>query len=236
MGPEGGRLFSKTKLFAIVFAFAISALAGWAETLPSGTRIVIRLDQEIRPTGKPGQHFSAPLAFAVFSDGQEMLPLGSRIEGEVRGSKKSVFLSPHTLLLPNGHKLDFNAEVSGIDHKTLKADENEGTIESKRSIGPTVKQAGEVGIMGAEIGAMTTGSMTGMGIGAAAGIGAVIIAHEIAGHHGATVVPAGTEVTLSLVRSIDVPNDVSGGKPADDSFSDVHDRRPILRRIDDPNP
>jgi len=206
----------------------------FAETLPSGAKITIRLDDEIRPTGKPGQHFSAPLAFPVFSDGQELVPLGSRIEGDVRGSKKTIFLSPRLLVLPDGRKIDFNAEISGINQKSLKTEENEGTIESKGSKADAAKQAGEIGTTGAAIGAMTTGSWEGMGIGAAAGVGAVLIGRKIAGRHDTTVIPAGTQITLNLIHSIDLPANMGPDKLPVDSISNREDRRPILRREDTP--
>ena len=131
--------------FVLMLAALLSALPLSAETLPSGSRIVVRLDKDIEPDGKTKQKFSATLASSVFVDGHEVVPMGSRIEGDVRGSRKTVVLSPNRLILPNGQKIDFYASVEGISNKNLEAQSKEGTIERKGDTGGAVQQAGEIG-------------------------------------------------------------------------------------------
>jgi hypothetical protein len=223
--------------FAIVLPMALgwSAPMARSETLPSGTELVIRLTQAVEPRNKDQKDFSASLDLPVFAHGREILPIGSRIEGEVRGSAKEIFLSPQTLILPDGRKLDFTATVGGISDKKLKADGDEGTIQDSGTAGETVQQAGQIGVTGAEIGVMTAGTAAGAGIGAAAGVAAVLIGRKIAGMHHTMVIPAGTQLTLKLDQKLEVPDDIVAAPKTTESASDKQngdwmDSRPILRR------
>ncbi|MBI2817303.1 MAG: hypothetical protein HYX72_10215 [Acidobacteria bacterium] len=221
---------------AFIVSFLLSALPMRAEVLPSGTKLIVRLDREVDPTSKKQQQFSASVAFPVFANDHQVVPAGSRVEGEVRGSKKAIVLSPRHLILPDGRKVDFNASVGEIEHRKLIAQQKEGTIERKGgSTGETVKQAGEIGLTGAGIGAMTTGSLKGMGIGAAAGVAAVIIGRKIAGrNHSSTIIPAGTQLTLDLNKPASVPDNLGDMAPQEMKIPDRRDQRPILRRHDEP--
>jgi hypothetical protein len=214
----------------VMLAILFSAVPLSAETLPSGTKMVVRLDKDIEPDGKTKQKFSASLASSVFVDGREVVPLGSRIVGDVRGSKKTVVLSPNSLILPNGQKIDFYASVEGISNKSLEAQSKEGTIERKGDTGGAVQQAGEMGTTGAVIGAISTGTLEGAGIGAAAGVGAVIIGRKVAGMGKTTVIPAGARITLSLNRPVEIPDNAADAKAPEPQFSNREDQRPILRR------
>jgi len=225
-----------TLLFIVLPGFVLPA---WGETLPTGTEITIRLEQDIQPADKNSKNsakFSAPLAFPVFANSREVVPAGSKVEGEIRGSKKAIFLSPRHLILPDGRQIDFNATVSAVNQKRLKADEKEGTIEGKSDTGAAAQQAGEVGAMGGLIGALSTGSLEGMGIGAAVGVGAVLIGRKIAGRGNTAVIPAGTQLTLDLNQPLEVPDDAADAKPPEDQSRDRDDSRPTLRRQDPGTP
>ena len=216
-----------TTLFAIAVAGA-AATSARAANLPAGTGLTVRLDNEVAPGDKHSQQFQATLSNSVFVAGQEVLPMGSRIEGEVRGSEKSVVLSPRYLYLPGGKRLDFNAAVREIDGKQLKADEKEGTIEKQGDGADAARQAAQVGMAGAGVGAMSTGSAKGMGIGAAAGAGAVLIGRKIAGRRSGAVIPAGTQLTLNLTRPLELPDNADSLTQT--APTDSEDRRPVLRR------
>src|SRR6266478_10022797 len=97
---------------ALVFTLFPRALALWAETLPKDTQIVVRLDKDVERDENKKQTFTASLAYPIFVHGREAVPAGTRIEGDVRGSKKTIFLSPRRLVLINGQKIDFNASVA----------------------------------------------------------------------------------------------------------------------------
>ncbi len=202
-----------------------------AETLPTGTEMVIELESAVQPA-KNGEPFSATLAFPVFAGGREVVPMGTRIDGEIRGTKKEVFLSPRHLLLPDGRQVDFTATVSKIDNQHLEAEQKEGTIEERGSGGAAAQQAGEIAITGAQVGAMTTGTAAGAGMGAAVGVAAVLIGRQIAGHHHSMVIPAGTQLTLNLTQSLEIPEDAAAAssRPSEDHAAGQGDRRPVLRR------
>ena len=221
---------------ALVLTLVPGALALRGETLPKDTQIVVRLDKDVQRDENKKQTFTASLAYPIFIHGREAVPAGTRIEGDVRGSKKTIFLSPRRLVLINGEKIDFNASVAEVSNKKLKAQAKEGTIEKKGGdAGAATQQAGEMGTEGAIIGAMSTGTWAGVGIGAAAGVGAVLIGRQIAGRKGSTVIPAGTQMTLNLNIPLDVPDEVEDAKAPEPKFTDREDRRPILRR-EDPQP
>jgi hypothetical protein len=230
---------SKSSSLLLMSALQIGLLVGsaalYAETIPGGTQIAIHLKKDLEREVGRKQTFSADLAQPIFVRGRLAIPLGTRVEGEVRGSKKTIFLSPQKLILPDGRKLDFNATVKGVSFKTLTADSKEGTIESKGGHkGEVIQQAGEIGSQGAIIGAISTGTMSGAGIGAAAGVAAVIIGRAIVGHGKATQIPAGSEITLSLDKPIDVPDDIADIKQPEMKVDNRTDERPTLRRAEAP--
>ncbi len=210
----------------VTLALALSwgALPSLAEKLPSGT------ESRVEPGAKHPDSFEGVLAFPVYVNGREVLPMGSRVEGAVRGSKKRILLSPRTLVLPDGRKVDFNAAVRQIDRKQLKAEQGEGAIEQKGSKADAAREATYGGLMGAQVGVLTAGSAKGMGVGAAAGVAAVLIGRKIASRGHGAVIPAGTQLTLSLTRPLEIPDNLAEAKPPEVRPTDPDDRRPILRR------
>ena len=223
-------LWSRVALLPLAGCLAV--LPASAEKLPSGTELTLRLETEVAPDRNTSQNFSALLSYPVFVQGREVLPAGSRVEGEVRGSKKKIVLSPRYLFLPDGQRVYFNAAVKEIDRKRLRAEEKEGTIQGKGSGADAARQAAEIGMTGAAIGAMSTGSAKGMGIGAGAGVAAVLIGRKIANRNKATYIPAGTQLTVSLSRPLDVPDNATSAQASEKRSADPDDRRPILRRRD----
>src|SRR5258706_13872817 len=83
---------------ALVFTLFPGALALWAETLPKDTQIVVRLDKDVERDENKKQTFTASLAYPIFVHGREAVPAGTRIEGDVGGTKKTNFLSPGRLV------------------------------------------------------------------------------------------------------------------------------------------
>lgn len=214
----------------LLLAMGLGVLPAFGERLPSGTELTLRLENEVAPDSSRNQHFSALISIAVFAEGREVLPAGSRVEGDVRGNKKKVVLSPRYLILPDGQRVPFNAGIKDIDRKKLKADEKEGTIGQKGSGADAARQAAEVGMTGAAIGAMSTGTAKGTGIGAAAGAAAVLIGRKVAGRGRSTVIPAGTQLTVSLSRPLELPDSVAAAQAPEPRGTDPDDRRPVLRR------
>lgn len=231
------KIQSRVPLFAVIvllLVLALGALPVWAVTLQSGTELTVRLETEVVPGDKSPDRFSAVLMYPVFVDGREVLPAESRVEGEARGSKKRVQLSPRTLILPNGRRLEFNAAVRAIDRKRLRAEQKEGTIRRSGSKADTVREAAQVGATGAIIGTMATRSGKGAGIGALAGVAAVLISRKVAASRTPTVIPAGTQLTLSLARPLEIPDGLNEAAADEPHPRHPDDRRPILRRYDPP--
>ena len=232
MGMNPRSSFPLFAVIVLLLVVALGALPAPAVTLQPGTEIVVRLENEVVPGRKSLERFSALVVYPVFADGQEVLPAGSEVEGQVRASKKRIQLSPRTLILPNGRRLDFNAAVEAIDRKRLRAEAKEGTIGRSGGNGDAAREAAQMGMSGAAIGAMTTGSAKGAGIGAAAAVAAVLIGRKIAGSRAPTVIPAGTQLTLSLARPLEIPDGLSEAPVSEKRPRDPDDRRPILRRYD----
>ena len=232
MGMNSRSSFPLFTVIVLLAGLASGALPAWAVTLQPGTEIVVRLENQVVPGGKSLERFSALVVYPVFADGQEVLPAGCEVEGRVRGSKKRIQLSPQTLILPNGRRLDFNAAVEAIDRKRLRAEAKEGTIGRSGGNGDTMGEAVQIGMSGAAIGAMTTRSAKGAGIGAAAGVAAVLIGRKIAGSRAPTVIPAGTQLTMSLARPLEIPEGLTEASVSERRPRDPDDRRPILRRYD----
>ena len=219
-------------VIVLLLAVTLGATPASAATLQPGTEIVVRLENQVVPGEKSLERFSALVVYPVFADGQEVLPAGSQVEGQVRGGKKRIQLSPRTLILPNGRRLDFNAAVEAIDRKRLRAEAKEGTIGRSGSKADAARQAAEIGMTGAGIGAMTTRSAKGAGIGALAGVAAVLIGRKIAGSRTPTTIPTGTQLTLSLASPLEIPEGLSEAPVSERRPRDPDDRRPILRRYD----
>ena len=217
-------------VIVLLLAMTLGATPASAATLEPGTEIVVRLENQVVPGEKSLERFSALVVYPVFADGQEVLPAGSQVEGQVRGGKKRIQLSPRTLILPNGRRLDFNAAVEAIDRKRLRAEAKEGTIGRSGSKADAARQAAEIGMTGAGIGAMTTRSAKGAGIGALAGVAAVLIGRKIAGGRTPTTIPTGTQLTLSLASPLEIPEGLSEAPVSERRPRDPDDRRPILRR------
>lgn len=222
----------------LIAATLVSAgLPARAEKLPAGTQIVVRLETDINPAKNKSADFRGSLASPVFVGGKEVLPVDTRVEGQVRGDAKRVVLSPRYLYLRDGTRVDFNAVVKETDRKQVEAEQKEGTIESKSGSGAdTAREAAQVGMAGAGVGAMTTRSAKGMGIGAAVGAGAVLIGHEAAKRRKTTYIPAGTRLTLSLARDVDIPDGATLVQAREERGNDPDSRRPILHREDPPQP
>ena len=214
----------------LLLAMGLGVLPAFGERLPSGTELTLRLENEVVPDSSRNQHFSALISFPVFAEGREVLPAGSRVEGDVRGNKKKVVLSPRYLILPDGQRVPFNAGIKDIDRKKLKTDEKEGTIGQKGSGADASRQAAEVAMTGAAIGAMSTGTAKGTGIGAAAGAAAVLIGRKVASRGRSTVIPAGTQLTVSLSRPLELPDNIASAEASEPRSADPDDRRPVLRR------
>jgi len=202
-----GNLMSWRLLAAVLSLNVVT----WAGTIPAGTDLVVRLEYSVE-TAKKGKYpetFEAWLAKPVIVDGREMLPTGTVVKGEVRGDKKHVLLIPKQLNLPDGRRLPFNASVRALDRVDLELEETEGTIAKRSNKPDTIRETAK----GAETGAAeaygTTGRAIDMAIGAGVGAGAVLVGKKITGRNNGPIIPTGTQLTLTLNRPLEVPDNAA---------------------------
>lgn len=167
-------------------------------TIPAGTTVSVRLDQEI-DTGKTeaGSSFSGTLAEPLTVEGVEVAPVGSAVAGKVTSAVSSGRLSRPaelslvltSLVLKGGDKVEITTHAwseKGPSHK-------KGNIE----------KIGGGAAAGAVIGALTGGKKgaaigAGIGAGAGTGVAAATGKKEI-------VLPPETKLSFRLSAAVTTP-------------------------------
>jgi hypothetical protein len=156
----------------------------------AGTEIHATLDTPLSTkTSKPGDRFTATVAQPVRgNNGSEIIPVGSRIEGEVseaeqgkavavlRGKGK-LNLRFRDVVLPNGHSLPLTAtlvSVHSTNGKDSKNADQEGQVESGTRGRDIAKDVGIGAGIGTVAGLLFGGPLKGLAIGALAGGGYVL--------------------------------------------------------------
>jgi hypothetical protein len=178
-------------------------------TIPAGTHILLSLINPVSTkNSRDGDNVYLQTAVPVAKDGRIVIPKGSYVQGSVnkskaagRGSEKGeLYIHFDTLTLPNGVTRDFNARVTSADSTNGKVDPDEGKISGTgRNTNPgTVGRDVGIGSMGGVIVGSAAGHpVTGLGVGAAAGIGAVLLSKNKD-----LVLPRGTSVEMVLDRDL----------------------------------
>jgi type IV secretion system protein VirB10 len=144
----------------------------------------------------------------VAQDGRIVIPRGSYVQGSVsktkaagRGSAKGeLYIRFDSLTLPNGVSRDFHARLTSADTADGKVDPDEGKISGTGQNNTGGKVARDVGIGsmgGVLIGGAAGHPITGLGVGAAAGVAAVLL-----GKNQDVVLPRGTSVEMVLDRDL----------------------------------
>ena len=158
-------------------------------TLPSGTQIKVRADQEINAqAAQAGQSFPGTVTTAVTdSEGRVVIPKGSKADltAQANGSKVALDLSSVTI---NGTK-------NRIETKGYK----QGSLGANKT---TAKYAGGGAVAGAVIGALAgggKGAAIGTLAGGAAGAGAQVLTTGKKVH-----VPAETELTFKTAQPLEL--------------------------------
>jgi hypothetical protein len=158
--------------------------------VPAGTEIHAALDTPLSTkTSKPGDRFTATVAQPVRgNNGSEIIPVGSRIEGEVseaeqgkavavlRGKGK-LNLRFRDVVLPNGQSLPLTAtlvSVHSTNGKDSKNADQEGQVESSTRGRDVAKDVGIGAGIGTVAGLLFGGPLKGLAIGAMAGGGYVL--------------------------------------------------------------
>lgn len=183
--------------------------------IPAGTTLDVELTSTISTkSNQTGDLFTGKINEPIISHGEEVVPESSVVEGHITfiqpagrvKGKAEMRLVLDTIKLPSGQKYAIAAALKDTNaaNVTIK---NEGTVVGPgKSAKSAAKEAGIGAGAGAAVGVLAAGGQGAM-YGAAAGL-IVAVAHTLAKHHGAAVLPAGSDVTFL------VPNEVKATKTA----------------------
>ena len=177
-------------------------------TIPAGTHILLSLTSSISTrNSKEGDRVYLQTAVPVAQDGRVVIPRGSYVQGTVTktkpagrlSSKGELYLLFDSLTLPNGVTRDFRARLTSADASKGKVDSDEGKISGDTGKDPR-KVGRDVGIGsmgGVIVGGAAGHPITGLGVGAAAGLAAVLLSKNQD-----VVLPRGTSVEMVLDRDL----------------------------------
>lgn len=178
--------------------------------VPGGTHIPLVLHNAISTrSARPGDPVYFETLFPVMIDGHVAIPAGSYVSGEVTESKRpgrvkgrgELMIRLKTLILPNAYMVDLNAVPSNAGSGGNETTDNEGKIIGDSNKGGDVGTVAKTTAAGAGIGAIAgqgaKGAGIGAGIGAAAGLMAVLLTRGPEAE-----LPRGSTVEAVLDRAI----------------------------------
>ena len=186
------------------------AKPGSTVEVPIGTSLPLVLHNGISThSAKVGDPVYFETLFPIMIDGRVAIPAGSYVSGEVTESKRpgrvkgrgELMIKLNTLILTNGYLVSLNAVPRSAGTGGGETVDNEGKV-----IGDSDK-AGDVGTVakttaaGAGIGGLATRGATGVGIGAGVGAAAGLMAVLLTRGPDAEL-PRGTTVDVTLNRPI----------------------------------
>jgi hypothetical protein len=185
-------------------------------TLPAGTKVAVVLENGISTrNAKPGDSVYLQTSFPVTQDNRIIIPVGSYIRGAVLEAKKpgrvkgrgEMRIRLDTLILPNGYTVSLNAEpTSGGDTGGKEKVDREGKIEGGSNKGGDVATVAKTTAAGATIGSIAGRSVKGAGIGG--GIGAIAGLAAVLLTRGPGVeLPRGTSLDIVLERAVSLDSD-----------------------------
>ena len=172
-----------------------------ANSLPTGSVVTVALDQPVgTKTSKVGDTFSATVVDAIVaSNGQTVVPAGSKVYGKVTGlqdsdnvGQKAAIRLDFERINVNGVERPFEANITATNLQTQKEETRDETL----------KKAGIGAAAGAVLGAVIGGGdiskiLGGAAIGAAAG---TVI--SLGGGDVEAVLPAGSRMTLQTTQQV----------------------------------
>ena len=172
-----------------------------ASTLPTGSTVTVTLDQQVgTKNSKVGDTFSATVVDAIVaSNGQTVVPAGSKVYGKVTGlqdsdnaTQKAAIRLDFERINVNGVERPFEANITATNLETSGNDTRNETL----------KKAGIGAAAGAVLGAVLGGGdvskiIGGAAIGAAAGTVISLGAGEVD-----AVLPAGSKMTLQTTQQV----------------------------------
>jgi hypothetical protein len=157
-------------------------------TVPAGTRVGVVLQNGISTrSAKPGDSVYLQTSFPITENNRIVIPVGSYLRGELLESKRpgkikgrgEFRLRLDTLILPNGYTVSLNAAPRSADSGGKETMDSEGKVTGGSDKGKDVGTVISTTTTGAGIGAIASrtakGAGIGAGIGAAAGLAAVLL-------------------------------------------------------------
>jgi hypothetical protein len=156
--------------------------------VPSGTHIPLVLHNAISTrSARAGDPVYFETLFPILVDGHVVIPAGSYMSGEVTESKRpgrvkgrgELMIRLTSMILPNAYQVNLNATPSNAGTGGAETVNNEGKIIGDSDKGSDVGTVVKSTAAGAGIGGIATrsgeGAGIGAGIGALAGLGAVLL-------------------------------------------------------------
>jgi hypothetical protein len=178
--------------------------------VPGGTHIPLVLHNAISTrSARPGDPVYFETLFPIMIDGHVVIPAGSYVSGEVSESKRpgrvkgrgELMIRLRTLILPNAYMVNLNAVPGNAGTGGNETTNNEGKIVGDSNKGGDIGTIAKTTAAGAGIGAIAgrgaEGAGIGAGVGAAAGLLAVLLTRGPEAE-----LPRGSTVEAVLDRSI----------------------------------
>ncbi len=179
--------------------------------IPAGTTLDVELTSTISTkSNQTGDLFMGKTNEPIIYHGEEVVPESSVVEGHITfiqpagrvKGKAEMRLVLDTIKIPSGQKYAIKASLKDTNAQGVTVKKDEGTVEGPgKSVKSAAKEAGIAAGGGAALGAMVTRSGEGAMYGAAAGLVAAVV-HTMAKHHGAAVLPAGSDVTFLIPTEV----------------------------------
>jgi type IV secretion system protein VirB10 len=189
---------------------APQADSGEKVIVPAGTRVGVVLENGISTrNAKPGDSVYFQTSFPITQNNKIVIPVGSYLRGELIESKrpgrikgKGEFrLRLNTLIFPNGYTVNLNAAPRSGDSGGKETMDSEGKVTGPSDKGKDVGTVVSTTATGAGIGAIASrtakGAGIGAGIGAAAGLAAVLLTRGPEAE-----MPRGSTMDLVLEREL----------------------------------
>jgi hypothetical protein len=184
-------------------------------TLGAGTKVPLSLINSVSTKSSiEGDRVYLETAFPVLSSGRIVIPVGSWVAGTVTEVKKpgrikgrgELYIRFDTLTLPNGVTRDLRSRMDGMDaSSTGELDRSEGKVKSEGNKAGDLRTVAETTGAGASVGAIAGNAMghglTGLGVGAGAGLAGGLI-YVLASRGPDAVIAKGSTVEMVLDRSI----------------------------------
>jgi type IV secretion system protein VirB10 len=178
-------------------------------TIAQGTHLLLSLTNPVSTkNSKEGDPIYLTTSIPIAQDGRIVIPRGSYVRASVSkskvagrgGNKGELYIRFDSLTLPNGVSRDFHARLTSADTVNGKVDPDEGKISGtgkNTKPGEVGRDVGIGSMGGVLIGSAAGHPITGLGVGAAAGVAAVLLKKNQD-----VVLPRGTSVEMVLDRDL----------------------------------